>query len=141
MGAAMVMAVSMMGVGASAAESPKTWGVRYYPQAPTSVNVKLCQNKLLADSGSITYVRESCTSYSSEQTNNGTVAYVKYWAYTIDSNGDFVGRGFINHTHYRTQSTHLINLVKATPENYVLIVKHELQNSTIRSSMSGTIGK
>ena len=135
MGAATVMAASTLSVGASAVN----WGVRYTPMAPSSENVSLDEHKFLGPKSTLTYVKESCTSYFSAQTSNGVVAFVKYWGYSADTYGRNVTRGFINYYHYRTQATHTINLVNPTQEDFILHVKHQLQNGSIHSAMNGTI--
>lgn len=135
LGAAMVMAVSMMSIGASA----DSWHLNSNPSGPSSESV-FNQTKYFFPSGGKIYgVNESCTYYYSSS-GNGNVGYAEYWGHCQDLYGQnqIIGH-FNDYYHYGTQSTHRIDLSSPVPSGYKLLVKYRLRNTNVYSNMNGYV--
>ena len=137
-GATLVMAVSMMSIGASA----DNWSLYSNPNGPYSENVFNQQKTFYPGGGTIHGVNESCSYYYSNSDSYGNVGYARYWGYTQDLYGNNQSFGsFSNHYHYGTVTTHYIPLTSSISTGYKLIVKYQLNNTHVYSSMNGIINK
>lgn len=137
-GAAMTMAVSMMSMGASAYTSEQAWGVRYYPTAPTSVNVT-SQDLHFSSNGTISSFYENCTTATNSSNSYGQVSYVTYKGYKLYNSGY---KSAVSSTYYRyNKDTNFkyVKLSSSITNNYQLVVTHDLHGNGVSASFSGYV--
>ena len=132
-----VMAVGMMSIEASAAQS---WSVRFYPaQAPNGIQYTDINN--FANSTSTSYFYDSCPNYTQSYNIYGVPAYVDYYGFYINSSGYEVDLCSSSHYYYYHSVSSLTkrNLSSSCPSNYVFKVKHTLHGNGNNSGMSGSV--
>lgn len=138
LGAAMTMAVSMMSIGASAYSSTQSWGVRYMPSAPTSVNVYSCDN-IFASSSTLYSFQENCTSKNNNANYHGDVSKVSYAGYVLynDGNREKITSYFswyIQDNNYKT-----IPLNMPVTNAYKLVVNNHLYHNNLYTTFNGNV--
>ena len=137
-GAAMTMAVSMMSMGASAAEQTKGWAVHYYSYAPTNSNVYTSTAKFYYDGSNITKYRRICSAFTNNTNPDGSVPYVKYWGYVMKPDNTTAGTGFSPRYFYDKENNGTYySLTVSVQDGQHLVVKHNLQNVHANISASG----
>lgn len=143
-GAAMVMAVSMMSIGAGAYQISEGWRLNYAsaPGMPTSAYHTNIDRTYQPQDPNKTFsvFNENCSSFSSGVSSNGVHAKVRYWAYVADRNGNAVASGFGSCYHEVKNSTFLNhNLANRVDFEHRLVVRYELMNTyNVSCEMSGT---
>ena len=141
-GAAVVMSISMMSIGAGAYQVDESWSLRLNtaPGAPSSSNCSSVFETYhpLKLGNVFRNFTETCSSFSSSKAANGTKAQVRYWTYIIDSNGTTVGAGFSSHYHVETDAYHTIQLTSSVDYYHSLVVRYVLENPyNLGCSMTG----
>lgn len=145
MGAAVVMAVSMMSVGASAASSPDySWSIGSYtaPGMPSNTPAYTQVSRKYENTFGATmyYFTSKCTSYSSGEDSNGRTAYVRYWCYVTKLDGTVTG-GTSSKYHYQVSSSgtksNINTAFKYGTYAYVKYVVNKNSDENIVASMSG----
>lgn len=138
LGAAMVMGVSMMSIGASAYTSTQNWGVRYLPSAPTSVNVYSCDN-MFASSSTIYNFQENCTSRENNANYSGDVSIVYYAGYRLNNDGT---RSKITSNFkwiYKDTNFKTISLNMPVTNTFKLIVNQHLVHNNLYTQFNGKV--
>lgn len=129
----MVMAISMMSMGASA----DNWNLYYNP---TGTYKTYDYKNFSVATGTISYFYDSCDSLiQTTNTTTGDVAYVYYRAACIDSSGNINYYCCGNSYYYSTRSKHKVNLTTPVAANRVMRVSHNIHNNYNNSSMYGTV--
>ena len=143
-GAAMVMAVSMMSVGASAATINKGWLLRRVttPGAPTSLTIRSQKNLFQAPwSGACLYrISDYCSSYSSGTSSNGDEDYVNFCVYLGDKTGNTINRFIFRGLLHRSADTTVNKYFGEDVDyGYNLLVRYNLNGPLgIPATMTGT---
>ncbi len=143
-GAAMVMAVSMMSVGANAYQVSEGWYLNYAsaPGMPSS-SYHYRINRVyqpVSSTNTFSVFNENCSRFSSGVSSNGVHAKVRYWTYVTDRNGKVIGSGFGSNYHEVQNSTYLNHYLDTKVDfNHRLVVRYELMNDyCVSCEMSGT---
>lgn len=142
MGTAMIMAISMMSIGASAYKVEDSWSLRRIkaPGAPTSASCgTITEEYHPAKNGQVfSTFTENCSSFTSSKAENGTKAQVRYWTYIKNKYGETVSIGFSSHYHVETDPYRTFNLARSVSYNDSLVVRYVLENPyDVGCSMNG----
>ena len=135
-GAAMVMAMSMMSMGASA----DNWNLYYNP---TGTYKTYDYKNFSVATGTISYFYDSCDSfYQTPNATTGEITYVYYRAACINSSGNVSYNccgNYYYYEQYAPYSSHKVNLTSTVPANKIMRVSHNIHNNYNSSSMYGTV--
>lgn len=129
------LTVGMVGMSANAA----SWGLYNNVSGP-SESRKYSDPAGFYVSTSRSSITEQCTSYSSGQQSNGSVAYAKYNAYAVTNTGSVINNLTGVKYHYGTSAPQTIKLSSTVPANSTIYGNYTLMNySSIGVSIYGTI--
>lgn len=138
LGAAMTMAVSMMSIGASAYTSTQSWGVRYWPSAPTSVNVYSCDN-MFASSSTLYSFQENCTTKKNNANYSGEVSIVYYAGYRLNNDGSRTKITGDFRWIYKDSDFKTISLNMPVTNTYKLVVNQHLIHNNLYTTFNGYV--
>lgn len=133
---AMAMAASMMSIGASAF----SWTLYNNPQAG-AYGIKHSTTTDVPSTQTMTHFYDRCKVFQQNTNSNGVEAYVQYWAYCKDNNGNFIHSCTSSSSPFEYHDTHISqirNLTTYCEYYYTLVIKHVLINNGLTSYMEGT---
>lgn len=148
MAVAVVMATSMVTSAGATSTSKYSWSVykSSAPGMPSNISYYTNINRTYQNlfGATMNYFTSRCTSYSAGEDENGNSAYVRYWVYITDKDGNIcAGTGSKYHYQKSTSSSEGTKSSITTSFKYgtTATVRYVVERNTsvaVSASMSGT---